>query len=169
MSMIIVSSSSACCHHRRVVVSVQKNKKLVGHAVATSHLKNNVTRRGRSAQHIRCQSFFNFNNNNNNGSTSNGLSRSDFDFQEVEDYFNYMGMLAAEGNYDRLDTLVASGVEPIDLLLLMACSENDTPKVEEVLAAGADVTVKNPGDGKTPMDLCTKEEIKEMLAAAAAR
>ena len=76
-----------------------------------------------------------------------------------------MGMLAAEGNYDRLDALVASGVEPIDLLLLMACSENDTPKVEEVLAAGADVTVKNPGDGKTPMELCTKEEIKDMLAA----
>lgn len=110
------------------------------------------------------QAFFNFNNNNGN-SNETGPSRSDFDFQEVEDYFNYMGMLAAEGNYDRLDQLCDSGLEPVDLLLLMACSENDTPKVEELLGAGANVQVKSPEDGKTPMELCTKEEIKAMLSA----
>ena len=40
-----------------------------------------------------CYALFNFNNNDSNSSS---LSRSDFDVQEVEDYFNYMGMLAAE-------------------------------------------------------------------------
>ena len=36
----------------------------------------------------------------------------------------------------------AGGNEPVDLLLLMSCSENDTPKVEELLSAGANPTVK---------------------------
>ena len=114
---------------------------------------------------VSVHAFFNFNKNTT--SNDNGPSRSDFDFQEVEDYFNYMGMLAAEGNYDKLDALCESGLEPVDLLLLMACSENDTPKVEELLGAGADVSVKNPADGKTPMELCTKDEIKEMLLLSA--
>lgn len=35
-----------------------------------------------------------------------GLTRSSFDVQEVEDYFNYMGMLAAEGTYDRLEKML---------------------------------------------------------------
>ena len=30
----------------------------------------------------------------------------------------------------------------MDVLLLMACSENDAPKVSELLDAGADVSVK---------------------------
>lgn len=115
---------------------------------------------------MRCQAFFNFNKNGGEANVTT-KSRSDFDMQEVEDYFNYMGMLAAEGNYDSLDVLMESGLEPVDLLLLMACSEDDFPKVEEVLSAGADVGVKNPADGKTPMEMCTKEEIKELLSARA--
>jgi len=50
----------------------------------------------------------------------------------------------------------------VDLLLLMACSENDAPKVEELLRAGADMNVEDL-EGKSPMELCTKDEIKEML------
>lgn len=61
----------------------------------------------------------------------------------------------------------AAGLEPVDLLLLMACSENDTPKVEEVLKAGADINVKDL-NGKSPMELCTKEEVKELLQKAGA-
>ena len=110
------------------------------------------------------QAFFNFNKNAAESNVSI-KSRTDFDMQEVEDYFNYMGMLAAAGNYDSLDVLMESGLEPVDILLLMACSENDFPKVEEVLGAGADVSVKNPADGKTPMELCTKEDIKELLSS----
>jgi ankyrin repeat protein len=55
-------------------------------------------------------------------------------------------------------------LEPVDLLLLMACSENDAPKVEELLRAGADTNVKDL-EGKSPMELCTKDEIKELLRA----
>lgn len=118
-------------------------------------------RRGLSMQP---QAFFNFNKNAAESNVSI-KSRTDFDMQEVEDYFNYMGMLAAAGNYDSLDVLMESGLEPVDILLLMACIENDFPKVEEVLGAGADVSVKNPADGKTPMELCTKEDIKELLSS----
>lgn len=63
---------------------------------------------------------------------------------------------------------IAGGLEPVDLLLLMACSENDTPKVEELLKAGADISVKDLS-GKSPLELCKKEEIREMLEAAMAR
>ena len=41
-----------------------------------------------------------------NTNNAAGLSRSSFDVQEVEDYFNYMGMLAAEGTYDRLEKML---------------------------------------------------------------
>ena len=30
----------------------------------------------------------------------------------------------------------AAGIEPVDVLLLMAAAENDTPKIEELLGAG---------------------------------
>ena len=38
--------------------------------------------------------------------------------------------------------LALGGVEPIDLLLLLAASEEDAPKVAEVLRAGADLDAK---------------------------
>ena len=146
---------------------------MIGHSLQISKIpaaqrafaQRAMSQRGRRPHvSVSVHAFFNFNKNNGN-SNDNAPSRSDFDFQEVEDYFNYMGMLAAEGNYEKLDELCDSWLEPVDLLLLMACSENDTPKVEELLGAGANVGVKNPADGKTPMELCTKEEIKEMLSA----
>jgi hypothetical protein len=62
----------------------------------------------------------------------------------------------------------AAGGHPCDLLLLMSAKENDTPKVEELLGAGANPLVTDK-DGKTPLDLCTKDEIKEMLQAALAK
>lgn len=86
---------------------------------------------------------------------------------QVEDYFNYMGMLASDGNYDRLNEYTNAGLDCVDLLLLMASSEGDTPKVEELLEAGANVNVSSDKvyGGKTAIELCTKEEIKEMLQA----
>ena len=68
-------------------------------------------------------------------------TRDDYSVDDVEHYFNYMGMLAMEGTYDRLKKLQDVG-HPVDVLLLMAASENDTPKVAELLRAGADVNVK---------------------------
>lgn len=64
--------------------------------------------------------------------------------------------------------IIAAGVDACDLLLLMSCKEGDTPKVEELLEAGANPTIKDK-DGKTPLDLATKEEVIEMLEAALAK
>ena len=51
----------------------------------------------------------------------------------------------------------ATAVErgPIDVILLFAAAEGDVPKIEEILEAGADVTVTDL-DGKTPLDLAGK-------------
>ncbi len=57
----------------------------------------------------------------------------------------------------------AAGTSPVDLLLLMACSENDDGKVEELLESGADPNIKDL-DGKSPMELATKAEVKELLS-----
>lgn len=88
--------------------------------------------------------------------------REDYTVDDVEHYFNYMGMLAVEGTYDRMEAMLSSGLHPVDVLLLMAASENDLPKVEELLKAGADVSVTD-NKGKTPMDLATKPEVTAML------
>ena len=96
------------------------------------------------------------------------MSRSDFDADDVEHYFNYMGMLATEGTYDRLEAMLAQGLAPVDLLLLMAASEDDTPKIEELLGAGADASVKDL-NGKTALQLATKPEILAMLQKAGAK
>eukprot|EP01025_Chloroclados_australasicus_P049601 TRINITY_DN5658_c0_g1_i1.p1 TRINITY_DN5658_c0_g1~~TRINITY_DN5658_c0_g1_i1.p1 ORF type:complete len:160 (-),score=22.98 TRINITY_DN5658_c0_g1_i1:416-874(-) len=90
-------------------------------------------------------------------------SREDYGYDEVEQYFNYMGMLATEGSYDSLEKMMSSGLEPVDILLLWACKENDDPKVEELLEAGAHVDCKDL-DGKLPLELTTKDEVKELLA-----
>ncbi|KAG7675197.1 hypothetical protein KSW81_002699 [Nannochloris sp. 'desiccata'] len=113
----------------------------------------------------KCKAFFNFGNNNND---TPAMTRADYTDEEVTEYFNYMGMLAEEGTYDRLEEMLASGAHPCDLLLLMSAKEGDTPKVEELLGAGANPAVKDK-DGKTPLDLCDKEEVKEMLQAALAK
>lgn len=96
-----------------------------------------------------------------------GEQRSDYEYQDADDYFNCMGMLAAEGTYDRLEEWSDAGVHPIDMILLMACEESDAPKVEEVLNAGAQPTVQDPRTGKTPMDVCTDDDILAMLRANA--
>ncbi|RDX63936.1 Protein LHCP TRANSLOCATION DEFECT [Mucuna pruriens] len=78
--------------------------------------------------------------------------RDDFDRDDVEQnfplaeeefecmferYFNYMGMLAVEGTYDKMEALLNQNIHPVDILLLLAASEGDKPKIEELLKAGA--------------------------------
>lgn len=94
--------------------------------------------------------------------------RDDFGPDDVEQYFNYMGMLATEGTYDRMEATMKSGLHPIDILLLWASKENDDPKVQELLTAGADITVKDL-EGKTALELTTSVEVKELLEAAGAK
>jgi hypothetical protein len=88
--------------------------------------------------------------------------RDDYTYDDVEQYFNYMGFLATEGTYDRMEAMLNSGMHCIDIILLLACSENDTPKVQEILKAGADPTIKGL-DGKTPLELAAKPELVKML------
>ncbi len=38
--------------------------------------------------------------------------------------------------------MLGADIHPVDILLLWAASENDTPKVAELLRAGADVSAK---------------------------
>ena len=64
---------------------------------------------------------------------------------DIEQYFNYMGILAIEGSYDSMEAMIASGLPSIDVLLIMAVKEGDVPKVEELLKAGADTSVEWEG------------------------
>uniref|UniRef100_J3MLE3 Protein LHCP TRANSLOCATION DEFECT n=1 Tax=Oryza brachyantha TaxID=4533 RepID=J3MLE3_ORYBR len=77
--------------------------------------------------------------------------RDDFDRDDVEQYFNYMGMLAVEGTYDKMEALLNQDIHPVDILLMLAASEGDKPKIEELLRAGAKYDVKDV-DGRTALD-----------------
>ena len=89
-------------------------------------------------------------------------SRDDFDRDDVEQYFNYMGMLAVEGSYDKMDGLLNENIHPVDILLLMAASEGDKPKIEKLLRAGANYMVKD-ADGRTALDRVASNEIKDFI------
>ncbi|XP_042494547.1 protein LHCP TRANSLOCATION DEFECT [Macadamia integrifolia] len=89
-------------------------------------------------------------------------SREDFDRDDVEQYFNYMGMLAVEGTYEKMEALLSQNIHPVDILLMMAASEGDKPKIEELLRAGASYTVKD-ADGRTAVDRAVSDEIKELI------
>ena len=88
--------------------------------------------------------------------------RDDFCDDDVNFYFEYMGMLAVDGDYARLDRMKSAGLAAVDLLLLMAAGENDAPKVAEMLRAGADIGVKDI-EGKTATELATNEQVLELL------
>jgi len=61
-----------------------------------------------------------------------------------------------------------TGLEAVDVLLLLAAAENDDPKIEELIAAGADVSVSD-NLGRTPKQLATKDVVVKMLADAEAK
>ncbi|GLJ31055.1 hypothetical protein SUGI_0621460 [Cryptomeria japonica] len=90
-------------------------------------------------------------------------AREDFDRDDVEQYFNYMGMLAVEGSYDKMEALLNKNIPPIDILLLLAASEGDKPKIEELMRAGADYTVTDV-EGRNALDRAADEEIKNLIA-----
>ncbi|KAI3466228.1 hypothetical protein Pfo_022891 [Paulownia fortunei] len=68
------------------------------------------------------------------------------------------GMLAVEGSYNKMEALLNQNIHPLDILLLMAASEGDKPKVEELLRAGADYTVKY-AQGRTALVRAATDEI----------
>lgn len=71
-------------------------------------------------------------------------------------------MLAVEGTYDKMEALLNQNIHPVDILLMMAASEGDRPKIEELLKAGADYTVKDR-EGRTALDKAANEEIRELI------
>lgn len=80
----------------------------------------------------------------------------------VLQYFNYMGMLAVEGTYDKMEALLSQNIHPVDILLMLAASEGDKPKIEELLRAGACYTVKD-ADGRTAVERASGEDIKDFI------
>lgn len=73
-----------------------------------------------------------------------------------------MGMLAVEGSYDKMEALLNQNIHPVDILLLLAASEGDKPKIEELLRAGADYTVED-AEGRTAIDRAANDEIKDFI------
>lgn len=73
-----------------------------------------------------------------------------------------MGMLAVEGTYDKMEALLNQKIHPVDILLILAATEGDKPKIEELLRAGADYTVKDV-DGRTALDRASTDEIKDFI------
>ncbi|CAL8464993.1 g4528 [Coccomyxa elongata] len=114
----------------------------------------------------KCTAFFKFKNPLRGSSEDAGVyasqQREDYSADDVEHYFNYMGMLATEGTYDRLNKMLDQGLAPVDLLLLMAAKENDAPKVAELIRAGADLNTKGT-DGKMAKDLAETDAVLELL------
>jgi hypothetical protein len=111
---------------------------------------------------FRCSAFFKFGNRGGQKDEASGQKREDYTEEDVEYYFNYMGMLAEEGSYDSMEKLMQHGIAPVDVLLLMAASEDDAPKVSELVEAGANTDVKGP-DGKTPVELAKTDDVKDLL------
>ncbi|RLN36271.1 protein LHCP TRANSLOCATION DEFECT [Panicum miliaceum] len=112
--------------------------------------------------------WFRFGNKDAEGAGIYGSqSRDDFDRDDVEQYFNYMGMLAVEGTYDKMEALLNQDIHPVDILLMLAASEGDRPKIEELLRAGAKYDVKDV-DGRTALDRAS-DEIREFILGFAAK
>ncbi|KAG2328463.1 hypothetical protein Bca52824_011191 [Brassica carinata] len=93
-------------------------------------------------------------------------SRDDFDKDDVEQVvfslFQLMGMLAVEGTYSKMEALLNLNIHPVDILLMLAATEGDKPKIEELLRANANYTVKD-ADGRTALNRASSEEIRDLI------
>lgn len=67
-----------------------------------------------------------------------------------------MGMLAVEGSYSKMEALLNQNIHPVDILLMLAASEGDKPKLEELLRAGAKYDIKDAA-GRTALDRANDE------------
>jgi hypothetical protein len=53
--------------------------------------------------------FFKFRQDSTDAGVYGSQGRDDYSVDDVEHYFNYMGMLAVEGTYDRMELMLSSG------------------------------------------------------------
>ncbi|KAJ3679386.1 hypothetical protein LUZ60_017397 [Juncus effusus] len=157
------NSSSCCINDNTIICPFLVNIRNHG-LINASRLKANVSRPANQRRFV-VTSFFRF---GTNGVDAKGAgiygsqSRDDFSHYDVEQYFDYMGMLAVEGNYDSVQALLGTETAPIDILLMLAASEGDKPKIEELLRAGAKFDAKDL-DGKTALDRACNYEIKQFI------
>ena len=86
------------------------------------------------------------------------------DTDDVEQYFNDMGILAEDGTYDRMQAYLNSGLHLVDILLFWTSSEGDDPKVQELLDAEASVETKDM-KGNTPFDLADNDCVRERISS----
>ncbi|GAB2277820.1 hypothetical protein Dimus_012524 [Dionaea muscipula] len=152
--------STVSCSHSKPALSVAPPKftKLKHGVLGSSkrvrglaHLRPRIRKDGNRGR-VTCWFKFGKNGVDAEGAGIYGSqSRDDFDRDDVEQYFNYMGMLAVEGSYDKMEALLELNIHPVDILLMMAASEGDKPKIEELLRAGASYTVKD-ADGRTALE-----------------
>lgn len=132
-----------------------------------SSKRRDARRITRVSNGVRVSAFFNrFRQDSESAGIVGSQGRDDYDVDDVEHYFNYMGCLAVEGTYDRMNTLIESGKHPIDIILLFASAEGDTPKIEEILKAGADANVTDL-DGNSARDLAGKANASKRDAVLA--
>mmetsp|Transcript_3953 Transcript_3953/g.5261 ORF Transcript_3953/g.5261 Transcript_3953/m.5261 type:complete len:167 (-) Transcript_3953:134-634(-) len=151
----------------RCIAGHQINKS----ALATRHSQTflGASIRGRVSNGVKVSAWFKFGKNGANAEDAGIIGaqgRDEFDKDDVEQYFNYMGLLAVEGSYDTMYDMLKAEIHPSEILLLWACAEGDLPKVEELLMAGADPKVKDT-KGKDSFELAGKNaEVKkeEVLA-----
>ena len=64
--------------------------------------------------------------------------------------------------YSKMEALLNLNIHPVDILLMLAATEGDKPKIEELLRAGASYTVKD-ADGRTALDRANSEEICDLI------
>ena len=92
--------------------------------------------------------------------------KDEYEEVDVEYYFNYMGMLAIEGSYDRMHALMATGIHPADAILHFASQEGDMPKCTELMEAGANPNVEGL-NGKTAIDVAGENNAEKKQAVLA--
>ncbi|KAG6530824.1 protein LHCP TRANSLOCATION DEFECT-like [Zingiber officinale] len=89
--------------------------------------------------------------------TAGPMTRDDFDRDDVRQYFNDMRMA------ENIQALLNLDVHPVDILLMLAASNGDVPKIEELMRAGARYDVRD-ADGRTALDRAsTNDQIKELI------
>ncbi|KAI5077803.1 hypothetical protein GOP47_0007627 [Adiantum capillus-veneris] len=110
----------------------------------------------------RTTAWFKFGTDSEKAGIYGSQGRDDFDRDDVEQYFNYMGMLATEGTYDKMEALLSKGIHPVDILLLLAASEGDEPKIQELMKAGAKYDVTDV-EGRTALERAQDNEIRNLI------
>lgn len=157
-----------CCNNRFIR---QQAARLASTQCGSPRLSSSKFASGTQLQNTssnghKCSAFFKFGKSKDSeyrgDGEGGGAKREDYTEEDVEYYFNYSGILAERGSYDTLEDLLKSGLAPVDILLLLASSEGDAPKVIELIAAGANLDTKGL-DGKTALEIAKGPEVAEVL------